>query len=46
MGEFLTQIASGTGFDYDTRNKTFTKKVAQKRQCGIQSQSVESAVVV
>ena len=48
--ELLTQRkyghASSTVFYYDTRNKTFTNKVAQNRQCSIQPLSVEFAVEV
>ena len=50
MDELLTQRksrhASGTVNDYDTKNKTLTKKTAQTRQCSIQSVSVELAVEV
>ena len=44
VGELLTQRksrhASGTVFDYDTRNKTLNNKAAQNRQCSTQSVSV------
>ena len=50
VGELLIQRKSGhassTVFDYDTRNKTLTNKVAQNRQCSIQPESVEPAVEV
>ena len=45
VGELLTQRksrhASGTVFDYDTRNNTLNNKAAQNIQCSIQSVSVK-----
>ena len=50
MGKLLTQRrygpASGTTFDYDTKNKTLTSKAAQSKQSSIQSVSLKKYIKI